>query len=143
MTFSGKKNRRKRKKKKKSLTIDPTNLKNPVTIDHNQNPQTHQNNGISKTHKSNKTMASTKPIKTINPQTHQQNSSTNPKPATTNHMHQQIYKHFKHTKSSSHLLCGFLTICHQPPHNRPKPKPTKLQHTHKKPISSITDPNQN
>ena len=36
------------KKKKKSLTIDPTNLKNLATIDHNQNPQTQQNNGISK-----------------------------------------------------------------------------------------------
>ena len=112
MTFSGKKTKE-REKKKKSLTIDPTNLKNPVTIDHNQNPQTQQNNGISKTHKSSKTI-------------------------TTNHMHQQIYKHFKPTKSSSHLLYGFLTICHQPPHNRPKPTiqtktyktPTHPQKTH-------------
>ena len=66
-------------------------------------------------------MASTKPTNTINPQTHQQNSSINPEPKTTDHMHQQIHKHFKPTKSSSHLLCGFLTICHRPPHNRPKP----------------------
>ena len=47
MTFSGKQTDE-RGKKKKSLTIDPTNLKNLVTIDHNQNPQTQQNNGISK-----------------------------------------------------------------------------------------------
>ena len=108
MTFSGKQieERGEKKKNKKSLIINPTNLKNPVTIDHNQNPQTQQNNGINKNHKSSKTMASTKPKKTINPQTHQQNSSTNPKLATTDHMHQQIYKHFKPTKSSSHLLCG-------------------------------------
>ena len=122
MTFSGKKTKEREKKKKKSLATNPTNLKNPMTINHNQNPQTQQNNGISKTHKSSKTI-------------------------TTNHMHQQIYKHFKPTKSSSHLLYGFLTICHRPPTTDPnqqsKPKPTKLQHTHKKPISSIIDPNQN
>ena len=136
MTFSRKQTEE--RGKKKSLTIDPTNLKNPVTINHNQNPQTQQNNGISKNHKSSKTMASTKPTKTINPQTHQQNSSTNPKPATTDHMHQQIYKRFKPIKSSSHLLCGFLIIYHRPPHNRPNPTiqtktyktPTHPQKTH-------------
>ena len=48
MTFSGKQIDERGKKEKKSLTIDPTNLKNLATIDHNQNPQTQQNNGISK-----------------------------------------------------------------------------------------------
>ena len=40
--------------------------------------------------------------------------------------------------SDLHLLCGFLTICHRPPHNRPKPTiqtktyktPTHPQKTH-------------
>ena len=94
MTFSGKQTEeRERKKKKKSLTIDPTNLKNPVTIEHNQNPQTQQNNGISKNHKSSKTMASTKLTKTINPQT----PSTH-KPISKTHPQSFISRHLQSTK---------------------------------------------
>ena len=100
---------------------------NPAKQWHQQNPQTHQqnpqiqpNNGINKTHK---------PISKTHPQTQNQQPQTTGINKFTNISNPQNIHHI-----------SSLWLCDNPPPTTPqqtenqqiKPKPTKLQHTHKK-----------
>ena len=103
-----------------------------------------------KTQKPSKTTVSAKPTNLAKqwrqqspqtPSTHKPKTSNHGSHTSTNSQTFQTHKIF-----ITSLLCGFVTICHRPPHNRPKTNNQNQNSntpTKRKPISSITNPNQN